>query len=86
MGCGSGRNQAAKQSSESSRFSLLRLIEQYRRLVELLKTSKDPIVLAVAAHDVGQYIKYGGDKAKQCAGVSFAVRKLEADWDSSLGR
>ena len=36
-----------------------------RRLVELLKSSRDPIVLAVAAHDVGQYIKYGGEKAKQ---------------------
>ena len=42
-----------------------RLTERYRRLVELLKTSKDPIVLAIAAHDIGQYVKYGGDKAKQ---------------------
>lgn len=34
--------------------------------MELLKTSKDHVVLAVAAHDIGQYIRYGGDKAKQC--------------------
>ena len=33
--------------------------------MDLLKMSKDPLVLAVAAHDLGLYIKYGGDKAKQ---------------------
>lgn len=36
-----------------------------KRLVELLKQSQDALVLAVASHDVGQYVKYGGDKAKQ---------------------
>ncbi|KAF8310207.1 ATPase V1 complex subunit H [Clavulina sp. PMI_390] len=36
-----------------------------RELVGLLKTSEDPLVLSVAAHDVGQYVKYadGGKKA-----------------------
>ncbi|RSH85316.1 H(+)-transporting V1 sector ATPase subunit H [Saitozyma podzolica] len=34
-------------------------------LVDLLKTSKSPLVLSIAAHDIGQFIKYGGDKAKQ---------------------
>ena len=29
-----------------------------RRLIELLRSSRDPIVLAVAAHDLGQYVKY----------------------------
>lgn len=29
-----------------------------RRLIELLRSSQDPIVLAVAAHDLGQYVKY----------------------------
>ncbi|KAG8979224.1 H(+)-transporting V1 sector ATPase subunit H [Tulasnella sp. 427] len=32
--------------------------EQLRVLVKLLKESTDPVVLAVAAHDVGQYVKY----------------------------
>lgn len=30
----------------------------FRRLIELLRSSQDPIVLAVAAHDLGQYVKY----------------------------
>ncbi|KAH9981470.1 ATPase V1 complex subunit H [Lactifluus volemus] len=29
-----------------------------KRLVELLRTSHEPVVLAVAAHDLGQYVKY----------------------------
>jgi V-type H+-transporting ATPase subunit H len=29
-----------------------------RVLIDLLKSSDDPIVLAVAAHDLGQYVKY----------------------------
>ncbi|KAL7422849.1 H(+)-transporting V1 sector ATPase subunit H [Cryptotrichosporon argae] len=36
-----------------------------RRLVELLKSNSSPTVLAVAAHDVGQFVKYGGDKSKK---------------------
>jgi V-type H+-transporting ATPase subunit H len=36
-----------------------------RRLVEILKSSTDPIVLAVAANDVGKMVKYGGDRAKK---------------------
>ena len=39
-------------------------MSDHRRLVELLKSSRDPLVLAVAAHDLGQFIKFGGDKAK----------------------
>jgi V-type H+-transporting ATPase subunit H len=34
------------------------LTNSCRVLVKLLKDSTDPIVLAVAAHDVGQYVKY----------------------------
>ena len=30
-----------------------------------MNTSQDPLVLAIAAHDLGQFIKHGGDKAKQ---------------------
>jgi len=29
-----------------------------RTLIKVLKDSSDPIVLAVAAHDVGQYVKH----------------------------
>jgi len=29
-----------------------------KRLIELLRTPHDPVVLAVAAHDLGQYVKY----------------------------
>lgn len=31
---------------------------QCRVLVELLKNSQDPLVLAVASHDIGQYVKH----------------------------
>jgi len=30
----------------------------FRRLIELMRSSQDSIVLAVAAHDLGQYVKY----------------------------
>ncbi|BEI92182.1 uncharacterized protein CcaverHIS019_0410020 [Cutaneotrichosporon cavernicola] len=36
-----------------------------RRLIELLNTSHDPVVLAVACNDVAKFVKYGGDKSKQ---------------------
>jgi V-type H+-transporting ATPase subunit H len=36
-----------------------------RRLVELLKESQDPSVLAIASHDLGRFVRHGGDKAKQ---------------------
>lgn len=51
--CGIGKEEKRKRLMEC------------RRLVDLLKTSRDPLVLAISAHDVGQYTKYGGDKAKQ---------------------
>jgi hypothetical protein len=38
----------------------------FRTLVKLLNESKDPLVLAVAAHDVGQYVKHC-DRGKKCA-------------------
>lgn len=36
-----------------------------RRLIELLTTSRDPVVLAVACNDVAKFVKYGGDKSKR---------------------
>ncbi|KDQ13172.1 hypothetical protein BOTBODRAFT_33784 [Botryobasidium botryosum FD-172 SS1] len=41
-----------------------REFEQLKILVELLNDSTDPLVLAVAAHDLGQYVKYC-DRGKQ---------------------
>ncbi|WVO17514.1 hypothetical protein L204_105207 [Cryptococcus depauperatus] len=36
-----------------------------KRLIEIITTSKDPTVLAVATHDIGQFVKYGGDRSKR---------------------
>ena len=33
-------------------------VEVFRVLVNLLKNAQDPVVLAVAAHDLGQYVKH----------------------------
>ena len=33
-------------------------VEPFRVLINLLKTAQDPVVLAVAAHDLGQYVKH----------------------------
>ncbi|CAE6446873.1 unnamed protein product [Rhizoctonia solani] len=40
------------------RANLEKEFAQLKRLVELLKTSEDKTVLAVAAHDLGQYVKH----------------------------
>lgn len=34
------------------------MLSLYRILIRLLKESDDPIVLAVASHDIGQYVKH----------------------------
>lgn len=33
-------------------------VEVFRVLINLLKTAQEPVVLAVAAHDLGQYVKH----------------------------
>jgi V-type H+-transporting ATPase subunit H len=38
--------------------------ELVKILVELIKNSKDSVVLAVAAHDIGQYVKYADNGRK----------------------
>jgi V-type H+-transporting ATPase subunit H len=43
---------------------------QLKRLVELLKTSENNTVLAVAAHDLGQYVKHH-DRGKKYVHQSF---------------
>jgi len=42
--------------------------ELSRILINLLKNAQDPIVLAVAAHDLGQYVKHydRGKKYVEC--------------------
>ncbi|KAJ9119143.1 hypothetical protein QFC22_003634 [Naganishia vaughanmartiniae] len=36
-----------------------------KQLVALLSSSRDPVVLAVAVHDIGQFIKFGDDGARK---------------------
>jgi V-type H+-transporting ATPase subunit H len=39
----------------------------HRTLIKLLQESQDPVVLAVAAHDVGQYVKHHSQGKKYVA-------------------
>jgi len=52
--------------------------QQLKALVKLLNESKDPVVLAVAAHDVGQYVKHydGGKKVIDNLGAKRRVMEL----------
>lgn len=47
-----------------------RSLQFYRTLIKLLKESHDPTVLAVAAHDVGQYVKHY-ERGKKSVQVPF---------------
>ncbi|KAF8519318.1 ATPase, V1 complex, subunit H [Hysterangium stoloniferum] len=49
--------------------------EQLKTLVKLLTESKDPLVLAVAAHDVGQYVKHY-DRGKKIVDDLGAKRRV----------
>ncbi|KAJ9093252.1 hypothetical protein QFC20_007170 [Naganishia adeliensis] len=52
-----------KENVEKIRFENKgRVVKQ---LVALLSSSRDPLVLAVAVHDIGQFIKYGDDGARK---------------------
>ncbi|KAF6764976.1 armadillo-type protein [Ephemerocybe angulata] len=51
--------------------------KQLKRLVELLKESNDPTVLAVAAHDVGQYIKHYERGRKIVADLGAKARVMQ---------
>ncbi|CAE7089931.1 unnamed protein product [Rhizoctonia solani] len=50
---------------------------QLKRLVELLKTSQDNTVLAVAAHDLGQYVKHHDRGKKAVAELGGKARVME---------
>ncbi|KAG8986902.1 H(+)-transporting V1 sector ATPase subunit H, partial [Tulasnella sp. 427] len=51
--------------------------EQLKVLVKLLKESTDPVVLAVAAHDVGQYVKYYERGKKTLSDLGAKTRVME---------
>ncbi|CAE6532872.1 unnamed protein product [Rhizoctonia solani] len=59
---------------------------QLKRLVELLKTSQDNTVLAVAAHDLGQYVKHHdrGKKAVTELGGKARVMELMSHPDTDV--
>ncbi|KAN0128507.1 ATPase V1 complex subunit H [Lactarius tabidus] len=48
-----------------------------RRLIELLRTSQDPLVLAVAAHDLGQYVRYYDRGKKIVTDLGGKTRVME---------
>jgi len=48
-----------------------------KRLIELLRSSQDPIVLAVAAHDLGQYVKYHERGKKIVTDLGAKTRAME---------
>ncbi|KAJ7286026.1 ATPase V1 complex subunit H [Mycena rebaudengoi] len=60
--------------------------EQLKILVKLLKESSDPLVLAVAAHDVGQYVKHceRGKKLVTDLGAKTRVMELMTHSDSDV--
>lgn len=60
----------AHESDDFWRLNTSRILNEgdgklVKRLVELITTSKEPVVLAVACSDVAKFAKYGGDRAKQ---------------------
>ncbi|KAJ7445794.1 ATPase V1 complex subunit H [Mycena galericulata] len=60
--------------------------EQLKVLIKLLKESTDPLVLAVAAHDVGQYVKHceRGKKLVTDMGAKTRVMELMTHSDSDV--
>ncbi|KAJ7756812.1 armadillo-type protein [Mycena maculata] len=60
--------------------------EQLKVLVKLLNESTDPVVLAVAAHDVGQYVKHceRGKKLVTDMGAKTRVMELMTHTDSDV--
>ncbi|ORX91370.1 ATPase V1 complex subunit H [Basidiobolus meristosporus CBS 931.73] len=60
--------------------------ELLKRLSRLLATSNDPLVLAVGAHDVGQYVKHfaNGKKVVQDIGAKQRIMELMAHESSDV--
>jgi V-type H+-transporting ATPase subunit H len=58
-----------------------------RKLARLLSASTNPVVLAVACHDVGQYVKYNAKDGKQYLermGAKQRVMELMTHEDSDV--
>ena len=58
-----------------------------RQLTRILSTSTNPVVLAVACHDVGQYVKYNGKDGKrylQLLGAKQRVMELMTHEDANV--
>ncbi|GBE82511.1 ATPase V1 complex subunit H [Sparassis latifolia] len=51
--------------------------EQLKMLIALLKDSRDPVVLAVAAHDIGQYVKHYERGKKMLTDLGGKTRVME---------
>ena len=60
------------------------LLFSARMLVRLLETSRDPLVLAVAAHDVGEYVRYY-PRGKQWVSVCLFSGCFGICWGELLG-
>ncbi|KAF9646849.1 ARM repeat-containing protein [Thelephora ganbajun] len=60
--------------------------QQLKLLVELLKNSQDPLVLAVASHDIGQYVKHyeRGKNILTVLGAKTRVMELMSHSDSDV--
>ncbi|KAI0085440.1 ATPase V1 complex subunit H [Irpex rosettiformis] len=60
--------------------------EQLKILIRLLQESSDPLVLAVAAHDIGQYVKHyeRGKKVLTDLGAKTRVMELMSHQDANV--
>jgi len=60
--------------------------QQLKLLVGLLENSQDPLVLAVASHDIGQYVKHyeRGKKILTDFGAKTRVMELMSHGDSDV--
>lgn len=58
-----------------------------RKLARLLSSSSNPVILAVACHDVGQYAKYSANNGKrylETIGAKQRVMELMTHEDSDV--
>ncbi|KAI7942241.1 hypothetical protein MJO28_012268, partial [Puccinia striiformis f. sp. tritici] len=60
--------------------------QQLKKVIELLSNASDPVVLAVAANDLSQYVKYSdiGKRSAERLGAKPVVMKLMTHQDSDV--
>lgn len=60
--------------------------QQLKKVIELLSSASDPVVLAVAANDLSQYVKHSdvGKRSAERLGAKPAVMKLMTHHDSDV--